>query len=105
MSNTVFTAKPENGQTRMCLDPWAKVFVRANNKVCLCCNAPPVGSLDEEELDDILNNQNTMQYRFGLLNGTPEQACQLCPDREITTTEELKIKVREYLKNGVMEVY
>ena len=51
---------PLEGQTRICLDPWAKVFVRASGQVCLCCNAGPIGSLNDNSLDDILNNDKAV---------------------------------------------
>ena len=100
--DTVYTIAPANGQTRICLDPWSKVFVRSTGDVCMCCNAPPVGSLLDGPLDDILNSDEAISYRTGLLSGNVKDACANCPDRPCGSTEELKKHVQNYVDNDIM---
>lgn len=98
------TVVPEEGQTRICLDPWAKVFVRATGEICLCCNAGPVGSLKIDTLDDILNSERAQDYRRGLLTGNVMPECRTCPDRPSGEPERLVQIVQKYLSTGEMEV-
>ncbi len=100
-----FQIAPSKGETRLCLDPWAKVFVRATSEVCLCCNAPPVGSLKNNTLSEIFESDRTKEYRATLLEGKLLPACRSCPDREIVTTKELEQRVIQYLTIGRMGVY
>lgn len=95
---------PKEGQTRMCLDPWAKVFIRATGKVCLCCNMPPVGSLEDDTLENILNNQESQQYRQGLLSGNVMPHCRTCPDRQIGDPNDLLRIVKKFLDTGIVEL-
>lgn len=93
------------GSTRLCLDPWAKAFVRADGRVCLCCHAPPIGSLHEKSLKEVLEGTEARQYRVGLLSGAPLHHCQTCPDRQSTTVENLTEKVLQFLETGTMDVF
>lgn len=92
-----FTHIPERDETRMCLDPWSKVFIKINGDVALCCNAPPVGSLRENNLKDILDSNQADKYRRGLLTANLPHPCQVCPDRCTTSKDKLVEMVQRYL--------
>jgi radical SAM protein with 4Fe4S-binding SPASM domain len=96
----IYSIIPEEGETRMCLDPWAKCFVRANGDVHLCCYNTNVGNLRDGSLDDVLNNDRAKAFRAGLLNGKPLPRCQTCGDKAVCSPEELKEKVQEWYDNG-----
>jgi radical SAM protein with 4Fe4S-binding SPASM domain len=97
----IYSIIPEEGKTRMCLDPWAKFFVRANGDVHLCCYGTNVGNLSKGTLDEVLNNEYAKEYRAGLLEGKPLPKCQSCGDKAVCTPEELKEKVQEWYDDGV----
>lgn len=92
-----YTHVLDDGETRMCLDPWSKVFIKINGDVALCCNAPAVGSIKDTPLLEILEDDTAKAYRNGLLSGKPLHPCQVCPDRSTTTPQKLKTIVKEYL--------
>ena len=93
--------KPPPGKTRICLDPWNKVFVRADGQVCMCCNAKPVGDLNKDSLDDILNGEKAKEYRAGLLTGNLLPDCATCPDRPMGEIVQLRTMVKNWkAKNG-----
>ncbi len=100
-----FSLLPNPGHTRLCLDPWAKVFIRANGDICLCCNSPPIGSINNTEIEAIINNDKANNYRDGLLSGNLQLACQSCPDRKSVLLSELVAIVHEYIKNDNMNVF
>jgi hypothetical protein len=100
-----FTIPPNGGYTRLCLDPWAKTFIRADGSVCLCCNAPPIGKLDDHSLAEILDGPEAKKYRLGLINGSPLPHCSSCPDRKSVPTIELVEAVERYLDNDEMDVF
>lgn len=87
--------KPPDGKTRICLDPWNKAFIRADGQVCLCCNAKPVGDLNVDNLDDIINGEKAKEYRAGLLTGKLHQDCVTCPDKPVGEIFELRKLVKE----------
>lgn len=92
-----FTHIPEDDETRMCLDPWSKVFIKINGDVAMCCNAPPIGSLKNHTLEEILNSSEAKEYRRGLLTANLPYSCSVCPDRCTTNTQILEIVVKQYL--------
>ncbi len=100
-----FSINPQEGFTRLCLDPWAKAFIRADGKVCLCCNAPPVDIIGDKSLVEILDGENTRRYRLGLLTGNLMPACQICPDRQVVPLQEEENRVRQYINTGKMDVF
>jgi len=100
-----FSLQIAEGFTRLCLDPWAKVFIRANGDVCLCCNAPSVGSIHDNNLKDILEGIEADKYRIGLLTGSPPYHCQTCPDRKIVPIDELVKKVNQFKEDNIMDVF
>jgi hypothetical protein len=100
-----FSVPPDGGCTRLCLDPWAKCFIRANGDVWLCCNGAVVGSLADKSLPEILDGSEARRYRLGLLAGSPEPACRHCPDRRSVPIQELTTCVEQYLSSGEMNVF
>jgi alpha-D-ribose 1-methylphosphonate 5-triphosphate synthase subunit PhnL len=88
---------PQAGETRLCIDPWNKVFIRADAGVCMCCNSGPVGSLKDNTLDTILNNDKIKQYRIGLLTGALMPDCLKCPDREVVNIDKQTTLVKNWL--------
>lgn len=62
----------------------------------MCCNAKPVGSLNEDDLDDILNGEKAKEYRVGLLTGELHQDCATCPDRKTGEIVELRQMVKDW---------
>ena len=99
-----YSVTPPEGQTRICIDPWSKVFVRATGEVCICCNSDPVGSLKENTLEQILNGPEVIEYRAGLLNGQLKHICSVCPDRASGEVADLKERVKKFLDTGEVEI-
>ncbi len=94
----IYSLKPQNGQTRLCIEPWAKAFIRANGDVHLCCYHTPVGSINDKPLCEVLNSEEAKSYRLGLLTGDLKPACQACGDKKLVSQEELKQAVEEWYK-------
>ena len=95
-----FYVAPKEGQTRKCLDPWGKCFIKNNGDVWLCCNSTMVGNIMADRLENILNNQSTRAYRQGLLTGNLQPVCTKCLDKPICSTEELLTHVIEFNHAG-----
>lgn len=99
-NHKIYSVLPEDGQTKMCIDPWAKCFIRANGDVHLCCYGTVVGNLSDGPIDDILNNDRAKEYRSKLLEGSPMPKCLNCGDKKTCSTEELTQKVNEWYEKG-----
>jgi len=95
-----FHRQPGPGETRDCTEPWTFVFLRSNGDVCLCCHTPPVGSVREKSLEDVLEGEAAHELRRGLLTGQLGPACQTCPERGSTSIEVLRARV-DQLARGV----
>tara|TARA_B110001454_G_C12521181_1_gene351135 strand:+ start:108 stop:467 length:360 start_codon:yes stop_codon:yes gene_type:complete len=100
-----FSAENSDGMTRGCIDPWQKIFIKADGKVALCCYTPPVGSIEEDNIDDIVNNEKSMAYRQGLLNGELIGNCRNCPEKPLIPINELREAVIKYQKEGKIVSY
>jgi len=100
----IYSIAPEEGKTRMCLDPWAKAFIRANGDVHLCCYNTNVGNLKDKTLDEVLNSDEAKAYRKGLLTGKPLSQCKICGDKSVCTTAELEQTVQEWYNYGTYAV-
>ena len=87
-------------QTRLCLDPWAKVLIKSNKAVCICCYSPPVGNLNTSSLDEILDGAEAADYRVTLLSGELKPACKTCPDKNMVPIERLHQIVTRYMESG-----
>ncbi|GJL53167.1 MAG: hypothetical protein NPIRA02_02990 [Nitrospirales bacterium] len=98
MGVTTYSAQPQSGQTRDCLDPWNYAIVRADGGVTPCCFYSPVGSLSSgQSINDILNNSSIKRLRQNLLSGDLDTACRTCPGRPLTDCGTLREKVRDHL--------
>jgi len=86
--------------TKLCTDPWARIFIRVDGGVCLCCVAPPVGNLHEESLKNIIKGENWAAYKIGLLTGELQPRCKTCSAKPNCTLEEEEQAVRQYLTTG-----
>jgi radical SAM protein with 4Fe4S-binding SPASM domain len=96
----VYSISPKEGETRLCLDPWGKVFIRVNGDVHLCCYNTKVGNLQDGPLDEVLNNKKAKSYREGLLTGKLQPQCGQCGDKKVCSIDELKSLVEEYYQTG-----
>jgi radical SAM protein with 4Fe4S-binding SPASM domain len=90
---------PPKGQTRLCIDPWTKAFIKANGDVYLCCYKTYAGNLRDGTLDEILNSKEAQQYREGLLTGKPLTPCQGCGDKKVCSVSELQNAVLDWYED------
>ena len=104
-STQIFSGAPAEGQTRMCLDAWAKSYIQVDGGVRLCCYKTYVGSLRSNTLDEVLNGPQAVAYRRGLLTGELLPMCKICGDKKIVNTEELKYAVEEWYRTGKMALH
>jgi MoaA/NifB/PqqE/SkfB family radical SAM enzyme len=97
-----YSSSPGEAQTRDCLDPWQFIMVRANNDVHPCCWHQPIYSLSKKQsLADVFNSTPMKQLRRQLLTGNLSNDCLHCPGRGETSINQLRKKVRDYLKPGI----
>ena len=90
-----YSSNIKEGQTRNCLDPWTKVFLKADHQVRLCCFGPPVGDLDKQKLIEIINGPAAQTIRLNLLTGKLDQWCANCPARKEISPELLQELVKK----------
>lgn len=95
--------------TRNCLDPWMHVMICADGGVSHCCVSGSTDniynySLDEMDLNTILNNKDIISIRESLLTGDLKGACINCSHRVLVSVEELQEKVKEIYSINKMEV-
>ena len=102
MPTKTFNILPNEGETRNCIEPWHKAFIRANGDVHLCCNGTLIGNIADTSFEELINNEQAQAYRQGLLDGKLLPACIRCPDKGITTQDDLRQAVILYLENGEM---
>lgn len=100
-----YSADPSLGQTRFCLDAWAKAFIQVDGGVRLCCYETLVGNIHHNSLDEVLNNDEAKSYREGLLTGNLKPMCKICGDKKIVKTETLKAAVESWYKTGKMSLH
>ena len=86
--------------TRMCLDPWSLLLIKANGDVLPCCHSKPIGSIENQSMEEIINSQELEAYKIGLFTGKLTVSCQYCPARRKCTTEELHAALDKYQKTG-----
>jgi radical SAM protein with 4Fe4S-binding SPASM domain len=86
-------SKVRIGQTRDCTDPWNYLQINSKGEVSPCCNHPSIGSLSEDSLQDILNNQKIKDLRKELLTGDLDPFCLECHARGIIPVLELRKKI------------
>lgn len=96
----VYSIDAQAGQTRMCLDPWGKAFIRVNGDVHLCCYGTNVGNLKDGSLDELMNNDKAVTYRRDLLTGELKSPCSGCGDKRVCSIGELREAVKKYYEDG-----
>jgi radical SAM protein with 4Fe4S-binding SPASM domain len=67
-----------------CIFPWIQQYVGPPGDVKPCCvynNSDEIGSLKENTLKEIWNNDKTKQMRLNFLNGIEEPSCDICNRR------------------------
>lgn len=87
-------------QTKACLDPWSFLIIKADGNVCLCCWSPPVGNINESDLNEIVTGPEAQLFRNSLLTGELLDCCHRCPARGDTSTEALRADVQLYLADS-----
>jgi radical SAM protein with 4Fe4S-binding SPASM domain len=93
-TQTVHT-RPQEGETRDCLDPWYQPFIQPNGDVWPCCwFYDRLGNINDEPFDVIMNGPAFRALRRELLTGTLREVCANCPSRAITTPEQLLTSLR-----------
>jgi len=102
MSDTpkIYNLSLQPGESRLCIDPWAKVVISANGDVNLCCYTTKVGNLRDGSLEEIINGELAKQYREGLLTGNPMPLCRSCGDKPACSISQLKQKVDDWFEQG-----
>jgi len=68
-----------------CVLPWIHQYIGPPGDVKPCCvynHKDELGSLKEDTLKDIWNNDTTKQLRLDMLNGVRREECSRCNDRE-----------------------
>jgi len=68
--------------------------------ICVCCYSPPLGTLGDKTLDEILDGPEATEYRTKLLSGEMMPACQTCPDKNLVPIERLHEIVTRYVESG-----
>lgn len=81
------------GETRDCLDPWQFLLINATGDVCPCCWHPPIGNLNEQRFEEIVNGAQARELRQSLLDGHLCRECQECGRRGKVILEVLAKKV------------
>jgi len=67
-----------------CIYPWVHQYIGPPGDVKPCCvyqQDEQLGSLKENTLEEIWNNENTKKLRLDLLNGEKPPGCKICWDR------------------------
>jgi len=71
--------KDRSGLIKDCDDPWTKIFIGSNGDVRPCCFLSiPMGSLNDQNLDEIWEGQHYNVIRKLLRSPSPLTVCRLC---------------------------
>lgn len=96
--------KDRSGLVKDCDDPWTKIFIGSNGDVRPCCFlSMPMGSLTQEDLDEIWVGRHYKAIRHLLRSPSPLTVCRLCFARgwrkadETGWAQTLRLKVRDGL--------
>jgi sulfatase maturation enzyme AslB (radical SAM superfamily) len=85
--------------TRDCTDPWTVVAVRGDGGIAPCCRRPPIGTLAEDSLPNILNGAKARELKASLLSGRLDEYCSSCTVKAMTSPAELTQKVGALVAN------
>lgn len=75
------------GSYRACRRPWSLMYITANGNVLPCCIAPftgahydgiVLGNVFEQTAEEIWNGSRYQEWRAGILDGHPPEACSGC---------------------------
>lgn len=95
----VFIGRAE--ATRFCIDPWSLLLIKASGDVLPCCHSKPIGSIINQNIEDIINSGQLHEYRTGLLTGNLTISCRNCPARRKCSIEELHSALEKFQKTGI----
>lgn len=95
-----YNIQPKETETRNCIEPWHKAFIRANGDVHLCCNNSLIGNIKDEPFEQLINNHKAKAYRQGLLDGKLMPSCVKCPDKGVISQSKLRELVIIYLEKN-----
>jgi hypothetical protein len=85
-------------KTSACRQPWQSPLIGALGKVAACCGgAPPIGTLAEQSMRDIMNGEAVRAVRASILEGRPIIPCETCSFAEATSFAEFNWQIREWM--------
>jgi MoaA/NifB/PqqE/SkfB family radical SAM enzyme len=65
-------------ETRDCSEPWVTIFCHADGTVAPCCQYVSFGNLNECSLEEILNGEEMVAIRNGIISGKLYKHCKTC---------------------------
>ena len=86
MTNDFNPVEMAKSSKTFCIFPWIQQYVGPPGDVKPCCvydNQDEIGSLKENTLAEIWNNDKTKQMRLNFLNGIEEPSCSICNRRAV----------------------
>ncbi len=89
----------QNGETRVCLDPWRLILVKPNGDIHTCCiDYPPIAHIsDVSSIHDIFFSPANLRCKEELLSGRLHVACRKCARKAPGLPDELDFQVRSLL--------
>jgi hypothetical protein len=75
-----------------CLHPFTGLATREDGAICACCRSHPVGSIQEQTLEEIWNNDSMKRIRRQVLNGERPKECEPCFSLEDQGVESLRLR-------------
>lgn len=79
LQNTSSSSAPlHTGETRNCTDPWNMIYFHADGRVSPCCTYTPFGDLSRSGIEEIINCEEMLNIRRGLLSGELHGDCINC---------------------------
>lgn len=91
--------KAKNSKT-FCIYPWVHQYIGPPGDVKPCCvyhQDMQLGSLKENTLEEIWNNENTKKMRLDMLNGEKPKGCDICWRREDIVYKTHRVDANENL--------
>ena len=70
-------------KNNFCGEPWKQIFIGPDSKVKTCCSGRvPIGNLQNENINDILNSPVLKEIKESIINNTWHKNCGLCKELE-----------------------
>lgn len=88
----------QEGETRLCFDPWKRVVIHSDLGVGLCERMAPIGSLKDQPVSDIVRGEQAEKFRKGLFHGPLEKECVTCSKRKSVAQEEFHSQLSQALR-------